>query len=152
HHPANDVHAAGILHPGGKVTVMGGVTTMGATGPLLQSVLFTTPMGKRVGQFTSGYGFGHTTGTGFVQETAYSSTFFTARGYDKRSAVGAGNIQTVAGGLPWRNTSIQSAPSATMPRVRMPLGPPVPTLSPAGFAAAGALVLLGAGYALRRLA
>ena len=40
--------------------------------------------------------------------------------------------------------------SATMHRVRMSHGPPVPTLSPAGFVAAGALVLLAADWAMRR--
>ena len=36
-----------------------------------------------------------------------------------------------------------------MHRVRMTLGATIPSLSPGGFAAAGALVLLAAGYALR---
>src|SRR5262249_42723890 len=150
--PTMSTYPGPILHPGGKVTVMGGVTTMGATGPLLQSVLFTTPMGKRVGQLTTNYGFGHTTGTVFAQQDVGSggSDFFTFMGYDKRTPLGAGTIQTVAGGISWRNTTVRSTPYATMHRVRMTLGLPVPALSPTGFAAAGALVLLAAGYALRR--
>jgi hypothetical protein len=34
--------------------------------------------------------------------------------------------------------------------VRLTLAPPIPSLSPAGAAAAAALMLLAAGYALRR--
>jgi hypothetical protein len=37
-----------------------------------------------------------------------------------------------------------------MQRVRMMLGAPLPSLSPAGLAAAAALVLVAAGHALRR--
>jgi hypothetical protein len=37
-----------------------------------------------------------------------------------------------------------------MHRVRMIFGAPIPSVSPAGFVAAGVLVLLATGYALRR--
>src|SRR5262249_41307103 len=93
-----------ILHPGGKVTTMGGGTTMGATGPLLLQPIRsdTTPSGGRtgIGQFTTSYGFAHTTGTVFAQQNIGTggSDFFTFMGYDKRTPLGAGNIQTVAGG------------------------------------------------------
>jgi len=71
-------------------------------------------------------------------------------GYDKRTALGAGAIQTVAGGLSFRTTSAGERGYGTAHRVRMNLGAPIPSLSPAGFAAAGALMLLAVGYALRR--
>jgi len=40
--------------------------------------------------------------------------------------------------------------SASFHKVNLTLAPPIPSLSPAGLAAAAALVLLAAGYALRR--
>ena len=91
-------------------------------------------------------------GTVFAQQNIGTggSDFFTFMGYDNRTPLGAGNIQTVAGGISYRNSSFGSNPYATMHRVRMSLGAPVPSMSPAGFVAAGALVLLGTGYALRR--
>src|SRR5262249_15631537 len=39
---------------------------------------------------------------------------------------------------------------ATLQKVTLTLAPPIPSLSPAGFAAAAALVLLAAGWAMRR--
>ena len=71
-------------------------------------------------------------------------------GYDQRTPLGAGNIQTVAAGIGFRNTIKSKTPYATMHRVRMTFGVPVPSVSPAGFVAAGVLMLLAAGYALRR--
>jgi hypothetical protein len=56
----------------------------------------------------------------------------------------------VAGGLSFRNTNLGTTPYASMHRLRMLLGAPIPSLSPPGFAAAGSLLLLAAGYALRR--
>jgi len=67
-----------------------------------------------------------------------------------RTALGAGNISTVAGGISFRNTLVGQAPLASFQKVWMSLAPPVPSLSPAGAAAAGALLLLAVGYALRR--
>jgi len=140
-----------IVNPGPKVTTMLGLTNT-ATGNTLTVALGTTPMGFKFGQFTSGFGFGHTTGTAIAQATAGTggADFFTFMGYDKRTALGAGAIQTVAGGIAIRNTPSGAPPYGTEHRVRMLLGAPIPSLSPAGFAAAGALVLLAAGYALRR--
>jgi hypothetical protein len=140
-----------IVHPGPKVTTMGGLTP-GAMGPLIQTVLFTLPTGKKVGQFTTNYGFAQTTGSVFAQQTKGTAgqDFLSFMGYDKRTALGAGNIQTVAGGISYRNSKKERDPSATMHRVRMTFGAPIPSVSPAGFAAAGALMLLAVGYALRR--
>jgi len=67
-----------------------------------------------------------------------------------RTALGAGNITLVAGGLSFRRSVASSSSYASLGRVKMTLSAPIPSLSPAGLAAASALVLLAAGYALRR--
>ena len=157
-----------IKKAGPKVTVSGMLTPIGM-GPLLQTILFTRPtangcgalmnqpctmgsMGTKVGQFTSNYGFAHTTGAVFGQQTKGTGgqDFLSFMGYDKRTALGAGNIQTVAGGISYRNTIKNHTPYASLHRVRMSLAAPIPSMSPAGFAAAGVLMLLAVGYALRR--
>jgi hypothetical protein len=140
-----------ITQPGPKVTTMFGLTNTMA-GPTLYLPIGTTTMGAKFGQLTSNYGFPHTTGTVIAQQTGNGSTdtFFTFMGYDKRTALGAGAIQTVAGGLSFRTTGIGTAPYANLNRVRMTLGAPIPSMSPSGIAAAGALMLLATGYALRR--
>ena len=108
------------------------------------------PMGTPVGQSTVRDGFGHTTGTVLVQNTVYSWTFFTAMGSDARTALGAGNLSLVAGGLSVRTTLRGTTSFASFQKVKLTLAPPIPSLSPAGLAAAAALVLLAAGWALRR--
>ena len=65
-------------------------------------------------------------------------------------ALGAGNPSLVAGGLSFRTTLNGTTPYASFQKVKLTLAPPIPSLSPAGLAAGGALVLLAAGYALRR--
>ena len=50
----------------------------------------------------------------------------------------------------FRNTLAGETPYASFQKVTLTLGAPIPSLSPAGLAAAAALVLLAAGYALRR--
>ena len=74
----------------------------------------------------------------------------TLMGSDARTPLGAGNISLVAGGLARRNTLGGDTGYGQFDRVWMTFGPPVPSLSPAGFAAAGVLVMLAAGFALRR--
>jgi len=140
-----------IVNPGPKVTTMLGLTNTG-TGATLYAAIGTNTMGVKFGQFTSNYGFAHTTGTAIAQQTAGTGgdDFFTFMGYDKRTALGAGAIQTVAGGLAVRTTGAGTTLVALDNRIRMNLAAPIPSLSPAGFAAAGALMLLAVGYALRR--
>jgi len=141
-----------VLYPGPKVTTMFGVTTSGSGPTFRLPSLGPSPMGMPAGQFTSSYGFGHTTGTVIVQMTAYgpNHSFFTLMGSDARTPLGAGNIATVAGGVSFRNTLAGQTPYTSWHKVWMTLGPPVPSLSPAGLAAASALMLLAVGYALRR--
>ncbi len=139
-----------ILHPGPKLTTMFGLSTTG-TGPILRlPTIGASAGGMSVGQSTTEYGFAHTTGTVIVQQTGTQGhDFFTVMGSDMRTALGAGNISTVAGGISFRNSPSGQAPYATFHKVWLSLAPPVPSLSPAGIAAATALVLLAAGYALR---
>jgi hypothetical protein len=139
-----------IVNPGPRVTTMLGLTNT-MTGPTLLLNPGGTG-GPTFQPYTSHYGFAHTTGTVFAQQTAGTAgdDFFTFMGYDKRTALGAGAIQTVAGGLSFRTTNLGVTPYASMHRVRMLLGAPIPSLSPGGVAAAGALMLLAAGYARRR--
>src|SRR4029453_3733531 len=135
-----------------KVTTMLG-TTLAGSGPVYYlPQIATGPVGTPAGQVTTVYAFGHTTGTVFVQlETgSYTHTFFTAMGSDARTALGAGNVSTVAGGLSFRNTLAGRTSYSSFQKVTLTLGAPIPSLSPAGLAAAAALVLLAAGYALRR--
>jgi hypothetical protein len=140
-----------IAHPGPKLTTMLGLTNTGP-GATFYLVLGTTPMGLHFGQLTTHYGFEHTTGTAIAQQTAASGgdDFFTFMGYDERTPLGAGAIQTVAGGLSMRHTNLGVEPYASMHRVRMTLGAPIPSLSPTSAGAAAALVLIAAGAALRR--
>jgi hypothetical protein len=76
--------------------------------------------------------------------------FFTVMGSDLRTALGAGNLGLVAGGISPRNTVVGWSRYATFDRIQLALGPPVPSLSPAAAGGAAALVLLAADYALRR--
>jgi len=126
-----------VTAPGPKATTMFGVTST-ASGPIL------TFPGS--GSIWSGFPF--TTGTVFVQQDYAGgyNTFFTLMGSDMRTALGAGNITLVAGGLA-RETTVFTGPS--FGRIRMEFSAPVPSLSASGIAAASALVLLAAGYALR---
>ncbi len=138
--------------PGPKLTTMLGLSTTGS-GPIYRLLqLGTSAGGMSVGVSTTEFGFAHTTGTVIVQQTSGSggASFFTVMGSDMRTALGAGNISTVAGGISFRNTLGSQTPYATFHKVWFSLAPPVPSLSPAAVAAAGALILLAVGYALRR--
>jgi len=140
-----------ITQPGPKVTTMNGLTNTG-TGPILYSVNGTSVSGVKFQTKTSNYGFAHTTGTIIAQQTQGTGgdDFFTWMGYDKRTALGAGALQTIAGGISFRVNVVGTTPYTSLHRVRMIMGAPIPSMSPAGFAAAGSLLLLAAGYALRR--
>jgi len=142
-----------VLYPGPKLTTMLGLSTTG-TGPIFRlGILGTSSGGMPFARSTTEFGFAHTTGTVIVQQSVGSSgggTFFTVMGSDARTPLGAGNISTVAGGVAFSNTLTGSYPRATFHKVWLSLAPPVPSLSPAGIAAMGALLLLAVGYALRR--
>ena len=99
-------------------------------------------------------GFPFTTGTVFAQQSTgiAGDDFFTAMGSDLRTALGAGNIALIAGGLSRRVSPYGRFPNgwASFGRVQITLAPPTPSLSPAGLATAALLLLLAAGYAARR--
>jgi hypothetical protein len=145
------------LAPGVLTSPIGGIPASGMLitmpGPIVGMFpSIATPMGGMTGQFTMNWGFPHTTGTILVQHTTSSGfdTFFMLMGSDARTPLGAGNLSTVAGGLARRNTLAGPSLYGQFDRVSISLGPPVPSLSPAGFAAGGILLLLATGYALRR--
>src|SRR5262249_61002127 len=112
----------------------------------------TGPMGTKAGQYTTRYGFAQTTGSVLAQQTTGTGgqDFFTVMGSDARTALGAGNLSLVAGGLSFRTTYAGTTPYASFQKVKLTLAPPIPSLSPAGVVAGAALVLLAAGYAMRR--
>jgi hypothetical protein len=111
------------------------------------------------GQYTTNFGFPHTTGT-VVAEQKTNTTGgwdrFSVMGTDNRTALGGGNLNTVAGALGRRNQNtkvpgvVAHQEYAQFDKLFLVLGFPTPSMSPAGFAAAGLLMLLGAGYAFRR--
>jgi hypothetical protein len=144
--------AAGVLtSPIGGIPASGQLVTM--PGPVVGMFpSLATPMGGMAGQFTTHWGFGHTTGTVLAQQITGTGglDFFTLMGSDARTPLGAGNLSTVAGGLARSHTLGGDDVYAQFDRVWMTFGPPVPSLSPAGFAAASALILLAVGYSYRR--
>jgi len=142
---------ADLSAPIGGVPPSGSLITM--PGPIVGMFpLIMTPMGGSTGQFTTNFAFGHTTGDIIVQQNTGTGgdDFFAVDGMDSRTVNGGGNINTVAGGLARRNSLAGATFYAQFDRVWLTLGPTVPSMSPAGFAAAGALMLLAVGYALRR--
>jgi len=126
------------------------------TNPLGTVDFFTfTPNGTMPG-FSNAYGsvgYPWTTGmlTLSVPSAAVGAQMYTITGMDSRTKGGAGTIQLVAG-----STSSRTAVGLTGNRgwIRLQLAqiPATPTLSPAGLAATVGLMLLAAGYAVRRRA
>ena len=143
-----------ILYPGPKVNTM--FTTYKPWYPTFYfPAIATGPMGTLASRVTTQYGFAHTTGTVIVQQHLGTGgpDFFTVMGSDARTPLGAGNLSLVAGGLTFRrnfSSPTVGVPYGSFDKVTLTLAPPTPSLSPAGGAAAVALVLLAAGYALRR--
>ena len=101
-------------------------------------------------------GFPHTTGTVLVQQKTGSGgdDRFSVMGSDARTALGAGNLNLVAGGLARRNQFAKLGGYHTsygqFDELFLVLAPPTPSLSPAGLATAALLLVLGVGYAQRR--
>ncbi len=134
--------------PGSPITAPG-PTVPGATSPSCPG----TGAGWGCTFTDTHTGFPFTTGTVIAQQSTGSAgaEFFTVMGSDMRTALGAGNITLVAGGLSIRRgaglPSVTS--SASYGRVQMTLSVPTPSLSPSGVAAAAVLFLLAVGYAQR---
>jgi hypothetical protein len=174
--PFQAIHVAGtaigIQHTGGPYSFMQtflappGIVTqplvpptsaglITAPGPVVRTIPADcgsdpTPVGEPCTLTQTGFPF--TTGTVFAQQTTGTGgdDFFTAMGSDLRTALGAGNIALVAGGLSRRERVFGEASYASFGRVQLTLAPPTPSLSPAGLATAALLLLLAAGYAARR--
>jgi hypothetical protein len=96
-------------------------------------------------------GYPWTTGMLTISNSGAAGTpeVFMITGKDNRTAGGAGSIQLVAGGLGQRTTSGSNANRAW---VRLQLSTDAPAASPGMLAAGAGLILLGFGYASRRLA
>jgi len=140
-----------ILHPGPKLTTMFGLSTMGTSDIFYLPQIATGPMGTNAGQFTTQYGFGQTTGTVLAQQTTGTGgqDFFHCDGLRRPHGPRRGESLRRRG-RPELQKHPRGTPYASFHKVRLTLAPPIPSLSPAGAAAAAALMLLAAGYALRR--
>lgn len=75
---------------------------------------------------------------------------WTLSGRDDRTALGGGAIQMVSGALSTRPASFANANRGWVRLELSRIGAKVPSMSPMGFAAAAALILLGFGYATRQ--
>lgn len=113
---------------------------------------------ENAGEVQTGTGFAWTTGT--ISATNYSGvehlstsgttpvyTYWTLSGYDNRTALGAGNIQMVSGGLFHAPSSPND--SVTRRTWTLTLAEKVPSMGPVGFAVATALMILAVGYTFR---
>jgi hypothetical protein len=96
-------------------------------------------------------GFPWTTGmlTVVASLATGGSENWTLTGKDQRNASGAGVIQMVSGALSLRTTTKDNANRGWVRLELVPL-PGVPSMSPVGLAATAGLMLLAAGYAMRR--
>lgn len=143
-----------VTSPGGKRTTMGMNTLTPSSPPGVISYLMKSgqPASQFTAQSTSNTGFPATTGQVIAQQSTGTGgrDFHTLTGSDSRTKLGAGNITLVSGGLSKRNTLAGNTSYATWGRLKLTFFKDVPSMSPAGFAAAGALMLLAVGYALRR--
>ena len=128
---------------GGKQTTGGLLTTQGGMGPILYGNL---------GVVSTNVGWKATTGVVLIQQTTgqVGADFFSLTGSDNRTAGGRGNITLVSGGMTRQAGAGTPTRYAAWHKAQITFSEPVPSMSPAGFAAAVALMLLAVGYALRR--
>ncbi len=109
--------------------------------------------GTGAGDTNVNWGMPWTTGTVTVFKTGTAlgqprTETLTAMGSDSRNAAGAGNITLVAGGVSHRIVVNQNF--AALDVVTMTISPYAPTLSPTGISLLGGLIVISAGYVLRR--
>jgi hypothetical protein len=126
---------------------MGGPTRPTGTVSFFQ---FITPQ-PGFTNMASSFGFPFTTGMVTISApAALGAELFVITGMDNRNVQGSGTIQLVAGALSQRTRSGPNANRGWIKLVleRGPVG--VPALSPAALAATAGLMLLAAGYAMRR--
>jgi len=138
----------------GVAVVKAGTGALHPAGPPGTISLFAyTPAGTMTGftNMASSSGFPWTTGmlTIIATQASGAPETWMLTGMDARTAGGAGTIQMVAGSLSLRTTTLDNANRGW---VRLTLVGPgeVPALSPVALGAMAGLMLLGAGYAMRR--
>jgi hypothetical protein len=104
---------------------------------------------------TTNTGFPFTTGTILAQQstnTAAGADYFTVTGSDARTPRGIGNITLVAGGLALRtnNANPGGAAGGSVDTISITISEKAPSISGVGLAAAALMMVLAAGYGLRR--
>jgi hypothetical protein len=143
---------AGGPKPGVGV-VKAGSGALHPAGPLGTISLFAyTPSGNT--GFTNAatsLGFPWTTGMLTIKATLATggAESWMITGKDQRNASGAGLIQMVSGAMSLRTATFDNANRGWVRLVLIPI-PGVPSMSPVGLAATAALLLLAAGYTMRR--
>ena len=111
------------------------------TGPLLQG----SP------GITTNTGFPFTAATVLAQQTkSVPPDLFTVTGYDARNVSGYGKIVLVAGGMALRTNTAGQQVGGSVDTISLTISKKTPSMSAGGFAAAAVLMVLAAGYALRR--
>ena len=159
----------GTIGPGQSgpvVTSMGALTSCPSTtmGGAYPNIPLTGTLACVVGAgppLTNGAGtssqtaFQFTTGTVLVQQTTNNAAngvghLFTLTGSDARTARGIGNISMVSGMLASGITAAAVQTTAFQNTISMTISEKAPSMTTGGLAAAALLMVLGAGYALRR--
>ena len=111
------------------------------TGPLLQG----SP------GITTNTGFPFSAATVLAQQTkSVPPDLFTVTGYDARNVSGYGKIVLVAGGMALRTNSAGQQVGGSVDTISLTISKKTPSMSAGGFAAAAVLMVLAAGYAMRR--
>ncbi len=144
------------------VTSMGALTscpstTMGGAYPnipltgSLACVVGTGPALIGPTGMTINTGFPFSTGTVLAQATtAASPDLFSVSGSDNRTARGIGNITLVAGALATRTNIQGTQAGGQLDTISITISEKAPSMSPGGIAAAAVLMVLAAGYGMRR--
>jgi len=144
--------AVAILNGGpkpGRVVLKAGAVPTGT----ISIAAFTGPSGVGLLNIAASRGFPWTTGKVVLKvASAVPPETFTRTGKDLRTSGGSGTIQMVSGSV---STRTVSGPNANRAWLRLILGPLVtatPATSPAMLAVGAGLMMLAAGYVVRRSA
>ena len=154
---SNDQEAGGPFKNTGTVMLAAGNITRQVS--MIPPGVITMPgpivgMGPAEFNYTTGFPWttGMVQGSNPTAVTIFppSGTMFTGTGMDSRTMAGAGNIVMVAGGITKRSVAGQSYIHLDTLNMTMVATNPVPAMSGGAFAAVALVVLLSAGYMLRR--
>ena len=100
---------------------------------------------------TTNTGFPFSVATVLAQQTqSVPPDLFTVTGYDARNASGYGKIVLVAGGMALRTNTAGQQVGGSVDTISLTISKKTPSMSAGGFAAAAVLMVLAAGYAMRR--